>query len=238
MDKEIKAVVITPDSYSAGKEFPVVYLLHGATGNYGTMLQEAPALRDYADRYDVIIVCPDGDFISWYFDSPVNPESNYETYISTELVSWIDENYKTIQHRTRRAIAGISMGGHGALYIAFKHQDIFGAAGSMSGAVDIRPFAGKFGLPRQLGTYAEHPERWDQHTVTNMLHLLTPDSLALIIDCGTEDFFFEVNRDLHEKLQARNIPHHYISRPGIHDYDYYRNSVKYQMLFMSDFFKE
>lgn len=236
MDKEIKALVITPENYADGEEFPVVYLLHGAMANYTELLKQEPALREYADLHNFIIVCPDGNVISWYFDSPVNPDSRYETHISSELVTWIDKNYNTIQEPAGRAISGVSMGGHGALYIAFKHQDVFGAAGSMSGGVDIRPFADKFGISQQLGAYAENREYWERNTVINMLHLLTPGSLALVIDCGTEDFFFEVNKNLHEKLRARNIPHEYISRPGAHDYDYFRKAVKYQLLFMKSFF--
>lgn len=236
MNKEIKALVITPENYSNGEEFPVVYLLHGAMANYTELLKQEPALREYADLHNFIIVCPDGNVISWYFDSPVNPDSRYETHISSELVTWIDKNYNTIKEPSGRAISGVSMGGHGALYIAFKHQDVFGAAGSMSGGVDIRPFADKFGISQQLGTYAENREHWERNTVINMLHLLTPGSLALVIDCGTEDFFFKVNKNLHEKLRSRNIPHEYISRPGAHDYDYFCKAVKYQLLFMKSFF--
>ena len=92
------------------------------------------------------------------------------------------------------------MGGHGALYLAFRHQDIFGAAGSMSGGVDIRPFPNNWDLEKRLGKQSEYPERWEQHTVIELLHLLTPNSLKLIIDCGTEDFFYEVNKKLHDCL--------------------------------------
>lgn len=137
----------------------------------------------------MIIVCPDGAYGSWYLDSPIDPDFQYETYIAIELVNWIDKNYPTIPSRTGRAITGLSMGGHGALYLAFRHQDIFGAAGSMSGGVDIRPFPNNWDLEKRLGKQSEYPERWEQHTVIELLHLLTPNSLKLIIDCGTEDFF-------------------------------------------------
>jgi S-formylglutathione hydrolase FrmB len=60
--------------------------------------------------------------------------------------------------------------------------------------------------------------------------------LALIIDCGSEDFFYKVNCQLHEKLLDRNIPHDFISRPGVHNWDFWNNSIQYQMLFMSKFF--
>ncbi len=71
-----------------------------------------------------------------------------------------------------------------------------------------------------------------------LLHLLTPNKLSIIIDCGTEDFFYEVNERLHRELLYRNIPHDYISRPpGIHDWNYWANAIKYQILFFSEFFK-
>src|SRR5450759_1140378 len=235
MKKTIKAVVITPDDYASAKALPVVYLLHGHSGNYSDWVIKAKGFEKAVDLYEIIIVCPDGNN-SWYWDSPVDPNYKYETYVSTELVSWIDSKYKTIKDRKGRAITGLSMGGHGALYLAIKHQDVFGAAGSMSGGVDIRPFPNNWDMSRQLGTYAEQPERWEKNTVINMLNLLTPNSLAIIIDCGTDDFFFKVNENLHRQLMYRNIPHDYITRPGAHTWPYWTNAVKYQLLFMKNYF--
>jgi S-formylglutathione hydrolase FrmB len=156
--------------------------------------------------------------------------------VATELVTWIDSRYKTIKNKSGRAITGLSMGGHGALYLALKHQDVFGAAGSMSGGVDIRPFPQNWDMAARLGSYAEQPERWEKNTVINMLHLLKPNSLALLIDCGTGDFFFDVNEALHRQLMYRNIPHDYVTRPGVHNWQYWTNAVKYQLLFMHEFF--
>lgn len=236
MKKNLKAVVIRPDNYNAAQELPVVYLLHGYSGNHANWITKAVGFQKAADTHNMIIVCPDGGFSSWYWDSPVDPQSQYETYVAKELTSWVDGHYKTIKNKNGRAITGLSMGGHGALYLALKHQDIFGAAGSMSGGVDIRPFPDNWDMARRLGTYAEQPERWEKNTVFNMLHLLTPKSLALIIDCGTEDFFFKVNENLHQELLYRNIPHDYLTRPGGHNWPYWTNAVQYQLLFMSNFF--
>ena len=236
MQKNIKSVVITPDNYASAKEFPVVYLLHGYSGNHLDWINKAKGFEKAADQYNLIIVCPDGGFGSWYWDSPVDPASKYETYVSDELVKSIDSNYKTIKNRKGRAITGLSMGGHGALYLAFKHQDVFGAAGSMSGGVDIRPFPNNWDMSKHLGTYAEQPERWEKNTVINLLNLLTPNSLAIIIDCGTGDFFYPVNQNLHEQLLYRTIPHDYITRPGSHTWPYWTNAIKFQMLFMSNYF--
>jgi len=237
MKKNIKAVVITPDDFANAKALPVVYLLHGYSGNYSDWITKAKGFEKAADLYQIIIVCPDGGYGSWYWDSPINPAFKYETYVSQELVSWVDSKYKTIKDKKGRAITGLSMGGHGALYLALKHQDVFGAAGSMSGGVDIRPFPNNWDMALRLGKYSEHPENWEKYTVINMLNLLQPNSVALIIDCGTEDFFFKVNENLHQQLLYRNIPHDYITRPGVHNWNYWTNSVQYQLLFMSNYFK-
>jgi S-formylglutathione hydrolase FrmB len=235
MKKNIKAVIITPENYATAKELPVVYLLHGYSGNYADWITKASGFEKAADQYNIIIVCPDGNN-SWYWDSPVDEKYKYETYVSNELVKWVDGRYKTVKDRRGRAITGLSMGGHGALYLAMKHQDVFGAAGSMSGGVDIRPFPNNWEMAARLGKYAERPERWEQNTVVNMLHLLMPNSLAIMIDCGTEDFFFKVNENLHAQLLLRNIPHEYITRPGAHNWPYWNNAIQYQLLFMNYYF--
>lgn len=235
MKKEIKAVVVTPDNYSNAKNYPVVYLLHGYSGTYAGWAK-AKAVLESADTYDQIIVCADGGYGSWYWDSPVDPSFKYETYISHELVAWVDKKYSTIQGPKGRAIAGLSMGGHGALYLAIKHPDVFGATGSMSGGVDIRPFPNNWDIAKLLGKYAEHPDSWEKNTVINMLHLIQPKSLSIIIDCGTEDFFFKVNEALHQQMLYRNIQHDYIVRPGGHTWPYWENAVAYQLLFFHGFF--
>jgi len=237
MRKSIRAVVITPDSYTNGQAYPVVYLLHGYSGNQTDWIKKVPAIASYADQYKVIIVCPDGNFSSWYFDSPVDTSFKYETYISGELIKWIDDHYKTIKDRKGRAITGLSMGGHGALFLAFKHQDVFGLAGSMSGGVDLRPFPLNWDLARRLVDYAMYPERWDNNSVINLTYLLKPNGLALIIDCGTDDFFFRVNEELHRKLLERNIPHDYLARPGGHTWEYWADAFNYQMVFMKKYFR-
>ncbi|MGK6351324.1 alpha/beta hydrolase [Parapedobacter sp. DT-150] len=237
MNKGIKTVVITPEGYADKAAVPVVYLLHGHGGNYADWINGVPEIKVLADRYGLMIVCPDGGRSSWYWDSPVDQSFRYETFVATELVAWVDEQYKTISNRKGRAITGLSMGGHGALYLAMRHQDVFGAAGSTAGGVDIRPFPLQWNMAERLGSYAEHPEDWDAHTVVEQLHRLTPQSLALVIDCGVDDFFYGVNEQLHRKLLERNIPHTYITGPGAHNWDYWKQSIPYQLLYFSVFFE-
>ncbi len=236
MHKKIKAVVIRPQGVPDSVHLPVVYLLHGYGGNYANWIKSVPHIADLADAYQMMLVCPDGNVSSWYIDSPVDPSSKYETYITEELIPWIDSHYHTINDRSGRSITGLSMGGHGALYLAFKHQKLFGAAGSMSGGVDIRPFPNNWDLPKRLGSFEESPGNWNQHTVTNLIDLVYDGSLALLMDCGIDDFFFRVNQTFHEKLVERKIAHDYIVRPGGHSWKYWSNAVQYQLLFMHVFF--
>jgi len=241
MHKSIKAVVVKPGDYSAGKKFPVVYLLHGYSGNYADWTKNDPdktSIQQLCDRYDVLIVCADGNFSSWYLDSPIDPAWKYETYVATELVNYIDSHYSTIKDRSGRAITGLSMGGHGALFLAFRHQDVFGACGSMSGGVDLRPFPDNWDIAKRIGKYSEFPDRWAAYSVVNLVDLLKPNSLAITFDCGSSDFFYQVNKDLHNKLLAANIPHDFTVRPGGHTWQYWGNSINYQMLFFSRFFEK
>jgi S-formylglutathione hydrolase FrmB len=239
MKKNIKTCVILPDNYKkSDKKFPVVYLLHGYSGNYASWAKDFKELKKQVDLYNFIVIGVDGNYSSWYFDSPIDPSFKYETYVTSELVSYIDKNYKTISTRDGRAISGLSMGGHGALYLSIKHQDIFGAAGSMSGGVDFRPFPDNWDIKKRLGSINEFPENWNKNTVVNMLDVLPNNSLKLIIDCGVDDFFMKVNRDLHAKMLDKKINHDYIERPGEHNLAYWENALKFQLLFFSNFFNE
>ena len=236
MNKDVPVTVILPNAYHSMEKMPVVYLLHGH-GDTHTAWDVKGQTGVLADQYNVILVMPDGGTNSWYWDSPVDPTYKYETFVAKELVAYIDSHYKTLADRTGRAITGLSMGGHGGLWLGIRHQDTYGAAGSTSGGVDIRPFPKNWGMSLRLGTIEQNPKNWDNYTVINIVDQLKPDSMKLIIDCGTEDFFYEVNCALHEKLAAAKIPHDFYTRPGVHNWDYWRNSIKYQILFFSNYFK-
>jgi S-formylglutathione hydrolase FrmB len=185
-----------------------------------------------------MIVCPDGGYGSWYLDSPIDPASKYETYISSEVPDYIDAHYPTIKDRKARAITGLSMGGHGGLFLGFRHADEFGACGSMSGGVDLRPFAKNWEISKRIGDSTSFPVNWHDYSVISVIEKKTADSLAIIFDCGTEDFFYPVNHQLHEKMLALKIPHEYIERPGKHDWAYWGNAVQYQLLFFKNYFRQ
>ena len=235
MKKNVPVVVITPDK--PAEACPTVYLLHGHGGNAKAWITIKPELKEIADREGMIFVCPDGNN-SWYWDSPVNPAYRYETFVSKELIQYIDTHYPTRADRTGRAITGLSMGGHGAMCLALRHKDMFGAVASMSGGLDIRPFPNNWGMALLLGAEGENQSVWDEHTAINQISRLKNGDLAILFDCGYDDFFFEVNNDFHKKLLKYKIQHDFIVRPGAHNADYWKNSIDYQLLFFVKFFEK
>lgn len=237
MGREISNTVILPQDYTKEKSYPVLYLLNGHGGNNTSWGNVKKTLEDEATKYGMIIVCPDGQN-SWYWDSPIDPQMQFETFVSKELVDYMDANYSTIASPKGRAVTGLSMGGHGGLWLGINHPDVFGACGSMSGGVDIRPFPNKWHINDRLGKQKDQQERWEDYTVINQLHKIEPDSLEIIIDCGYQDFFFEINEKLHQDMLYMNIKHDYITRPGAHNAKYWENAIDYQMLFFNKFFNK
>ena len=238
MNKEIKTVIILPDSYDNQQQFHVIYILHGYGDNYSTWVKNVPHIKKQSDLYNYIIVMPDGNKNSWYWDSSVDSTSRYETFVAKELVHYIDKNYKTIPNRAGRAITGNSMGGQGALFLAFRHQDIYSSVGSLSGGVDIRNFPLNWNISDKLGAFSEYHERWNNYAVINQVWRITPKSLNIIINCGLQDFFHNDNIKLHNLLMERNIPHVYIENTGQHNWKYWNNAIDYQLLFFSRVLKK
>jgi S-formylglutathione hydrolase FrmB len=237
MQRDFKCVVIKPEAYQKkNTAFPVVYLLHGYSGTYNNWIIRVPQLKQHADTYGVLIVCPDGGYSSWYLDSPVDATMRFETYVSTEVPAYIDVHYRTIKKREARAISGLSMGGHGGLFLGFRHADRFGACGSMSGGVDLYATRNKYDLMKRVGDSITHAANWKNLSVMNVVEQYPADSIAVIIDCGVDDFFYPNNKELHQKLVNLKIPHDYTERPGKHDWAYWGNAVEYQLLFFRKYF--
>ncbi len=231
MKRDIACVVILPDNYNIANKYPTVYLLHGYGDDETGWITRQPRLTQLSTQLQMIIVCPNGER-SWYFDSPINPKMRFETFISNELVNYIDNHYSTFREPSKRAITGLSMGGHGAMWNAIRHQDVFGWCGTMSGGVDIRPFPTRWEISKALGNYNTNKQTWENHTVINQVDKIRP-GLGIIIDCGTEDFFFKVNQNLHQALTQRKIPHNYSTRPGNHSWNYWNVSIIYHLNFFS-----
>jgi len=135
--------VILPPGYRASgtTRYPVLYLLHGLGGHYSDWVTRTN-IADYAAQYRMIVVTPEGND-SWYVDSGGVPTDKYETYILKELIPDVDKRFRTIQARYGRGVAGLSMGGYGAIKYGLKYPASFAFAGSMSGAFGVTRYTEK-----------------------------------------------------------------------------------------------
>lgn len=245
MQKNLKVAVVLPTGYKKSKKsYPVLYLLHGGQGSFRDWLTKTPdknLLHRIVDQYKIIIVTPEGGTTSYYFDSPLDKGSQFETFISKEVIEKIDHTYPTIKEKKGRIIAGLSMGGHGAMFIAARHPDLYSAAGSMSGVMNINTNLWKVpsdfaklrseNFARLLGPAKDTITPYPGHTIVDMIDKLKANDVKLIFDIGVDDFLIETNRELHRKLVANGIPHDYIERPGKHEWPYWENALAYQLLF-------
>ena len=232
MGKAFNASVILPATYNkSAKRYPVIYLLHGYSQNYAGWSKIVP-LDKYSDTFQVIFVCPDGNRNSWYIDSPIKTNSKFETYISKEVVAFIDSAYRTIASVRGRAIAGSSMGGHGALRILWNNQDRFVAATSISGILDLTPFAGQWDIAQVIGTFAGNKRLWQQYSVAWLARKIDLRQRDIFIDCGIQDPALACNRQVHEILIERNIVHDYRESAGGHTPQYVRNAFEYHLIFL------
>lgn len=229
-------VVIVPDAARTQK-CPSVYLLNGFGGDYSQWTRIRPDLGKYADLYGMVLVLPSG-MDSWYWDSPEDKKMQMESFITKTLVPYVDKNYPTISDRDKRAVAGLSMGGHGAMWLAGNHPDLFGSAAAISGGVDVRPFPNKWKMSTWLGDKDKYTQRWESHTVANLVPQLKEGKLNISLDCGSDDFFAGVNENLHKALLAEKVPHDYTSRPGGHSFAYWKNAIIYQLLFFNEAFNK
>jgi S-formylglutathione hydrolase FrmB len=224
------------DYFKSNKRYPVLYLLHGLFGHHDDWITRTN-LAEYAAGYDLIIVTPEGND-SWYIDSATVASDKYESYILRELIPDVDARYRTIKDRRARGVAGLSMGGYGALKYGLKHPDYFAFAGSMSGALDpanrneehpgfawdvLRAsITAAFGPPNSPARQAN-----DLHQIARNLTAANIASLPyLYFDCGLEDGFLPTNRELAEILIAKKIPHQYRQLPGGHNWGYWDRQVR------------
>jgi S-formylglutathione hydrolase FrmB len=218
------ATVVVPDSYYTGDtcRYNVVYLLHGFGDDYTGYATKMP-VDSLAECYQTILVCPDGK-TSWYWNSPVDTTMQMENFIIKDLVTTIDRRFRTRACRDGRAIVGLSMGGHGAMWLALRHKDVFGSAASMSGGLDVAQpqFRNNWEMKRWLGSQESNLERWRNYSAISLIPTLNPGELNLMIVCGYDDFFLDVNNAFHEALVERGIEHRYELSPGDHSWPYWR----------------
>ena len=228
--------VILPTDYDTARttRYPVLYLLHGLTGHYSDWLKRTN-IADYASAHRIIVVMPEGND-SWYTESTVVANNKYESYILQELIPDVQQRYRTIEARYARAIAGLSMGGYGAIKFGLKSPYTFVLAASMSGVFAITRYS-----------EPEVPELWREslrlfgpvgsdtrktNDVFEILKNLTPARISSLpyfyFDCGTEDssLIFPSNRELATVMFEKKIPHEYRELPGDHSWGYWDNQVQ------------
>jgi len=232
--------VVLPPDYAAPTaqtmRYPVLYLLHGLAGSHNDWVSNRAHLAEYALQYHIIIVVPEGHD-GWYTDSATAPNEKYESYIVQELIPDVERRYRALAGRDARAIAGLSMGGYGALKFAVKYPERFVFAASMSGALaapawnpqdkDLLDFV-KPSIARVYGAM-DNPVR-PANDIFKLYDALPPERIAqlpfIYLDCGTEDFLLDLNRTFDALLVKRKIPHEYRELPGKHEWPYWDQQVQ------------
>lgn len=229
--------VILPADYRTSRitRYPVLYLLHGLGGHYSDWLTRTN-VADYATHYRMIVVMPEGND-SWYVDGAAGSNDKYESYILKELMPDVDRRYRTIQARYGRAVAGLSMGGYGAIKYGLKYPSTFAFAGSVSGAFGVTRYTEK-----EMGGASWEPflktfgpvgsETRKANDVFEITRTLSPARVASLpyfyFDCGTEDApqHFNPNRELSGIFLDKKIPHEYRELPGNHSWQYWDQQVR------------
>ncbi len=237
--KTLPYSVLLPVDYdkpaARSKRYPVLYLLHGLFGHYDNWITRTK-LSDYGANYSMIIVTPEGND-SWYTDSASVPTDKYETYVMEELIPDVQSRYRTIETRAGRAIAGLSMGGYGALKFGVKHPESFVFVGSMSGALGAASWteADLHGLEAiwktLLPVFGPEDSPIRKANDVNKLYGEIPSSRVVTLpyvylDCGTEDPLLSSSRSLAAVLFERKIPYEYRELPGTHAWPYWDAQVQ------------
>lgn len=228
-------VVLLPREHDAQRPYPILYLLHGHDGSH----------RDWVDRTRVasfvrdiplIVVMPDGDN-SWYVRSATDERRDYETYLLNDLRRKVESTYRV--DSTKRGIAGLSMGGYGALLYGLKRPDLFGFAGSLSGAFSFVSFiedtvahARSASLGRTLRRAFGHGP--SEHRRNNDLFRLvsaadTARAPYLYMVTGIQDGFrgfLPVHRVFADSLRARGMRYEYHETPGGHSWAYWGREIR------------
>ncbi len=233
LDREIPFAVIFPKNYEkTAAKFPVLYLLHGLFGHFDNWLTNTEIL-EYAADCPFFIVCAEGGD-GWYADSPHLPHHFYESYFLRELIPAVEKEFKVEANRSKRMIAGLSMGGYAAFKFAFRRPEMFCFAASMSGAfhaaevfkgdlwTEIQPsikavFGDDYSLRKQNDLF----QLAENYPAEKISHLP-----FLYFDCGAEDGFLPINIQLAEIFRRRKIAHEFKVFDGGHDWNYWNTQIK------------
>ncbi len=235
MGRDMPYRVILPREYATLKDsrYSVVFLLHGLTGHYSNWTDKTEIAK-FAMAYDFIIVTPEGDD-GWYTDSSSVPKDKYESYIVRELVPEIDSAFRTIAKRENRFIAGLSMGGYGALKFGLKYPDMFATVGSFSGALRATFWddknTGKWLSKSIMSVFgAVESETRKSNDIYRLASEVPAEKIKALpfiyLDCGTEDFLIENSHDFAKVLRDKKIPHEFRELPGKHDWVFWNSQVQ------------
>jgi putative tributyrin esterase len=224
LHRMVSATVILPEK--AVGPFPVLYLLHGMTDDHTAWTRKS-RVESYVADLPLIVVMPDTER-GWYSDALCDPSKQFESFITLDLIPFVDSTFQTVAARPGRAVAGLSMGGHGAVRLAFRHPELFTMAHGFSSGFD-------FGRGHRADNsemnliYGDEPigSDWDLHAVAEKVDVKTLPKISF--DTGVEDFVLQSNRDLTAVLKKLNIPHQYTEFPGSHNWDYWDEHIKLEL---------
>lgn len=209
---------------------PTLYLLHGLSDDH-TIWMRRTSIERYAAEKNIAIVMP-AVARSFYQDMASGPR--YWTFLTEELPRLMRQFFPLSAAREDNFVAGLSMGGYGALRVGLARPDSFAAAASMSGALDLPNRlinAGKEGsrisLAEWRGIFGSELLAGDSDLRTLASRAATNESRAqLWLDCGTEDELVHDSRSLHAHLDSLGYAHHYEERPGVHDWAYWDGQIR------------
>lgn len=244
LQKDLGVNIYLPKGYSDKSKYPVLYLIHGYSGDEDTwfpgleMEKKADALIDKNEIEPLIIVAPliDNSYGINAKIIPVdrnNPSTyfsmgNYEDYLCKELIPYIDANYSTISSKEGRYIGGLSMGGWAALHLAFSYVDMFSKVGGHSPAIFLDGYAGSamsFVYPTDELRNDRDPLRVAKNKDLT--------SLKVYLDCGAEDSyqFYEGCEQLNKILKSKGVDSQYHLNKGNHDGAYWGSNIEKYLKF-------
>lgn len=215
------------------ENLPVLYLLHGYSDNHTAWLRRSNMER-YLHHSSYNMICVVTSMRNFFY-SDMAYGYKYQTYMSDELPKIIESMFRASSKREDRFIAGLSMGGYGALKIALSDPDRYAAAASFSGAVILGEPGETFNDERYaiFGTYDIDEIR---HTNHDIRHLVERNVKAnakmpkLYVSCGTKDSLIDKNRRFHAFLDDMGVEHTYFEQEGMdHEWAFW-DSEGYKMV--------
>jgi len=210
----------------------VFYLLHGSSDDH-TIWTRRTSIERYVEGLPLLVVMPEGGGSGFYTDA-VDGSGNYESAIIKDLIPFMDATFPTRKDKGGRAIGGLSMGGYGAVKLALKYPDLFGSANSHSGAVSLENMVNATDAnwrQKMRRIFGENAVGSDEDPFALAQKSDPATRPALKIDCGTEDFLLEDNRDFHAHLEGLNVAHGYDEFPGAHEWGYWDTHIQDALAF-------